>query len=97
MNAQAQTSVIPAQSARRDFMRASGGLALGFCMVPKLLLGMADARAQGANGLTANAWVHITPRGTSLPIRRQADFGLRSASVTSASPSGTRANAAISP
>ena len=62
-NAQAQTDLIPAQSARRDFMRASGGLALGFCVVPKLLLGVADARAQGANGLTANAWVHITARG----------------------------------
>ena len=70
MNAQTQPGVIPAQPARRDFMRASGGLALGFCVIPTLLLGVADTRAQGAvtrtAGLTANAWVHITPRGTIL-------------------------------
>ena len=59
-----------AQPARRGFLRSSGGLALGFAVAPQLLLGVADVRARGGvtqtAGLTANAWVHITPRGTIL-------------------------------
>lgn len=56
----------PGMPARRRFMRASGGLALAFHVAPGLLLAVGDARAEGAGGLTANAWVHITPRGTVL-------------------------------
>jgi len=47
---------------RREFLQSAGGLALGFALVPGALVGVRDARA-GANGLTANAWVHITPQG----------------------------------
>ena len=52
--------------ARREFLRASSGLAIAFTVAPNLPLGAGDARAAGADGLTANVWVHITPRGTIL-------------------------------
>ncbi|MBL8379575.1 MAG: xanthine dehydrogenase family protein molybdopterin-binding subunit [Burkholderiales bacterium] len=47
-------------------MRTAPGIALAFRVAPGLLLAMGDARAAGDDGLTANAWVHITPRGTIL-------------------------------
>ncbi len=49
-------------ASRRRFLHSTGGLALGFAVAPGALLGVVDARA-GENGLTANAWVHITPQG----------------------------------
>ena len=70
MNAHTRSADALTKPARREFLRTTGGLALGFAVAPRLLLGVADARAQGTTtrtaGLTANAWVHITPRGTIL-------------------------------
>lgn len=70
MNVRARSDKPLAQAARREFLRASGGLALGFAVAPGLLLGVIDVHAHGSiartAGLTANAWVHITPRGTIL-------------------------------
>lgn len=51
---------------RRNFLRTSGGLSIGFVIAPNLLLAARDSNAAGQDGLTANAWVHITPRGTIL-------------------------------
>jgi isoquinoline 1-oxidoreductase beta subunit len=48
---------------RREFLGAGGGLALGFVLGPNLLLQVVDAHAD-ANGLNANAWVHIATDGT---------------------------------
>ena len=48
---------------RREFLGATGGLALGFVIGPNLLLRVFDAHAD-AGGLGANAWVHIATDGT---------------------------------
>jgi isoquinoline 1-oxidoreductase beta subunit len=48
---------------RRDFLKAGGGLALGFTIGPNLLLSVFDAHA-ATGGVNANAWVHIAADGT---------------------------------
>ena len=58
-----RSNIVPRDPQRRDFIRAAGGLALGFAFGPGLLLKVVDARAC-EDGLKANAWVHFRPDNT---------------------------------
>ena len=60
LHAGAMRSIAPINESRRDWLKRTGGLALGFTFGPNLLFKVFDARAC-EDGLKANAWVHFRP------------------------------------